>query len=108
MKSLTFHPTTLEFIREKSPEIRKTIGEALRDAQKGLSLGMPLSRPMPSVGHGAHELRISGRGATVRVFYFLKLRDRILVFHAFEKKTQKTPQHEIEIGKKRLREILNG
>jgi phage-related protein len=37
----------------------------------------------------------------------LKIANYILVFHAFEKKTQKTPIHEIELGKKRLKEFLN-
>jgi len=42
----------------QSVSIRKEIGEALRDLQKGMSLGMPISRPMPSVSTGVHELRV--------------------------------------------------
>lgn len=49
VKPIIFHPTALEFIRGEDPTIRREIGEALRDLQKGLSLGMPLSRPMPQV-----------------------------------------------------------
>ena len=73
-----------------------------------INLQLPLSRSMPSVGSGVHELRVGDSTKTVRVFYFVKYGGAILVFHAFEKRTQKTPPHEIEIGKKRLKELLYG
>jgi phage-related protein len=108
VKSITFHPKALAFIRSQSPSVRREIGEALRDIQKGISLGLPLSRPMPSVASGAHELRIKIVTATVRVFYFVKVADTIVVFHGFQKKTQKTPAHEIAIGQQRLKEMVDG
>ena len=108
MKSITFHPKALVFIRAQSPAIKREIGEALRDVQKGISLGLPLSRPMPTVASGAHELRVSSPTTAVRVFYFVKLAKTIVVFHGFQKKTQKTPSHEIAIGQQRLQEVLHG
>jgi len=108
VKPIIFHPTALEFIRGEDPTIRREIGEALRDLQKGLPLGMPLSRPMPDVASGAHELRVTGKTSAVRVFYFVKLADAILVFHAFQKKTQKTPKREMALGQQRLKEVLHG
>ena len=63
---------------------------------------------MPGVAKGAYELRVKDRNRAVRVFYFIKHGDSILVFHAFEKTSQKTPLHEIELGKKRLKELLHG
>ncbi len=108
MKPIIFHPTALEFIRGEDPTIRREIGEALRDLQKGLSLGMPLSRPMPHVASGTHELRVMGNTSSVRVFYFVKLAKAILVFHAFQKRTQKTPKREMALGQQRLKEVLHG
>ncbi len=108
MKPIIFHPTALEFIRGEDPMVRREIGEALRDLQKGLHLGMPLSRPMPEIASGAHELRVTGKTSSVRVFYLVKLADAILVFHAFQKKTQKTPKREIILGQQRLKEVLHG
>ena len=108
MKPIIFHPTALEFIRGEEPTIRREIGEALRDLQKGLPLGMPLSRPMPHVASGTHELRVMGKTSSVRVFYFVKLAEAILVFHAFQKKTQKTPKREMALGQQRLKEVLHG
>ncbi|MEQ1793885.1 MAG: type II toxin-antitoxin system RelE/ParE family toxin [Nitrospira sp.] len=107
MKSITFHPKALTFIRAQSPATKQEIGEALRDLQKGLTLGLPLSRPMPTVASGAHELRMRSAAGAVRVFYLLKLADTIVVFHGFQKKTQKTPAHEIAVGKQRLQEVLH-
>jgi phage-related protein len=68
---------------------------------------MPLSKSMPSVGKGVEELRVKDSSGAYRVFYYARLHDRVLVFHAFQKKTEKTPKHEIEIGKKRLKELLD-
>ena len=108
MKSITFHPKALAFIRAQSPTIKREIGEALRDIQKGISLGLPLSRPMPTVASGAHELRIRSTTTALRVFYFVKLANTIVVFHGFQKKTQKTLTQEIAIGQQRLQEVLHG
>jgi hypothetical protein len=72
MKPVDFHPRALEFIRAQPPSIRRQVGEALRDLQKGVSLGMPLSRPMTAIAPGVSELRVRGEGATVRAFYFVR------------------------------------
>lgn len=108
MKAITFHPKALAFIRGQLAVLKREIGEALRDVQKGIRLGLPLSRPMPEVASGAHELRVRGSTTAVRVFYFVTLADTIVVFHGFQKQTQKTPKHEIAVGRQRLKEVLHG
>jgi len=67
---------------------------------------MPISRPMPTVRNGVHELRIKDRSGQYRVFYYTKVKDAILVFHLFKKKTQATPKKELEKAAKRLMEML--
>jgi phage-related protein len=66
---------------------------------------MPLSRPMRSVGAGVHEIRVRDAAGIYRAFYVLESARGVIVFHAFEKRTQKTPQQEIELGRRRLREM---
>lgn len=61
---------------------------------------------MPSVESGVYELRVRDGSGIYRVFYLLKCEAGILVFHAFTKKTQTTPREEIELGKRRLLEML--
>jgi phage-related protein len=68
---------------------------------------MPISRPMTTVTPGVHGLRIGREGSTVRVFYYLRKSDAIIVFHAFHKKSQKTPSREINLARQRLEEVLN-
>lgn len=46
------------------------------------------------------------RTGAYRVFYFTRIADAVLIFHAFEKKTLKTPPAEIELARKRLKEML--
>lgn len=67
---------------------------------------MPLSRPMPSVAPGTEELRVKDRSGIYRVCYFTRLETAVLIFHALAKKTAKTPLHETELARKRLKEML--
>ena len=105
MKPAVFHPKARAAIQEFPEEVRRELGKAIFDLQKGEKLGMPLSKPMSSVGVGAEELRLKDRSGIYRVFYYARFTDRVLVFHAFTKKTQQTPRHEIDLGKKRLKEL---
>ncbi|NHZ37138.1 hypothetical protein F0185_26580 [Massilia sp. CCM 8692] len=57
--------------------------------------------PMGEVGSGAYEIRINKAGGWFRVFYVAKFGDAIYVLHAFQKKTNKTPKEDIDIGKRR-------
>lgn len=68
---------------------------------------MPQSRPMREVSASAFELRVKDKDGIYRVFYVLFDKHRILVPHAFTKKTKKTPQQEIETAQKRLRRLAN-
>ena len=62
---------------------------------------------MPTVASGVAELRVKGEDGIFRVFYFTATKKGVLVFHAFAKKTQRTPPLEIELAKKRLKELLD-
>ena len=106
-RPVDFDPRALAFIRGQPTSIRRQIGEALRDLQKGAYLGMPMSRPMATVAAGVHELRVRGEGTQIRVLYCVRYLDRIIVFHAFQKKSQKTPLREIRLARHRLQEVLD-
>ena len=106
MKTAKFHPKARDAIREFPEDVRRALGKAIFDLQKGERLSMPLSRPMPSVEPGVEELRIKDRTGAYRVFHYTRLADSVLIFHAFTKKTQKTPAHEIALAQQRLKELL--
>ena len=107
MKPAVFHPKARDVIRSFPDEVRRELGKAIYDLQAGMNLTMPLSRSMSFVAPGANELRIRDRSGIYRVFYYTKLADSVLIFHAFAKKTQKTPQQEIVIAQERLKELLD-
>ncbi len=106
MKDVDIHRLARVVIREFSKAVRAELGSALIKLQLGMKLGFPISRPMPDVFQGAHELRFRDESGIQRVFYYTKSERGILIFHAFTKKTQKTPPGEIGLGRKRLKEML--
>jgi phage-related protein len=71
----------------------------------GPNLRMPHSRAM---GDGLFELRPRGREGTGRVFYCFVIGQRVVILHAFLKKTQTTPERELRIARRRMKEVQNG
>ncbi len=61
-------------------------------------------KPMLGVGAGAYEIRIYARGEW-RVIYVARFASGIYVLHTFQKKTQKTRQEDVEIARRRYRQI---
>lgn len=94
-----------EFIAAQPESIRLELLDAISLLSEGRVLGMPLGRNLSGRIPGLHELRLRDRGGQVRVFYFVNKQDAIYLIHAFRKKTQDIPRHEIDVVKKRLKEI---
>jgi phage-related protein len=92
-------------IQDFPEDVRGDLADALARLEEGHTLSMPLSRPMPSIGKGVHELRFRDRAGIYRVIYFLAGAGFIHLLHAFTNKTQQTPTLNIEVAKKRLREV---
>jgi phage-related protein len=74
-------------------------------ANHGPAIGMPHSRAM---GQGLFELRPRGRAVTGRALYCFVQGDRIVIVHAFLKKTRTTPRHDLAIARQRTKEIQRG
>jgi len=77
-------------------------GGLLGRIQDGDSIGMPLSRPMPSIGARCHELRVRDGEHNWRIIYRVDP-DVVLVLAVFAKTTPKTPLHIINACKTRLK-----
>ncbi len=106
MKRIRVHKIAAKSIAKMGIDIRLRIAELLDLVAHGEGLEMPVSRPMPSIANGVHELRVKDASGQYRVFYYTKVRDEILVFHCFKKKTSATPKKELDLAKKRLKELL--
>lgn len=87
-------------------DVREDLADAAARLERGHILSLPLSRPMPSIGSGVHELRFRDRSGIYRVIYFLAGSSRIWFLHAFKKTTQKTSPHNIAVAKERLKRVI--
>ncbi|MDD5302605.1 MAG: type II toxin-antitoxin system RelE/ParE family toxin [Elusimicrobia bacterium] len=85
-----------------SSEARIEAGFLLRRLQEGERLGMPHSRPMPSIGPRCHELRITDESVKWRIVYRLDS-DAIVIADVFRKKTRTTPKEVIAACRNRFR-----
>jgi phage-related protein len=81
---------------------RLEAGALLRRLQVGESLGMPHSRPMPSLGPRCHELRVRDEDRSWRLIYRLDS-DAIVIADVFAKTTRQTPKAVINDCQRRLR-----
>ncbi len=68
----------------------------------GPDIGMPHTRAM---GAGLFEVRAKGREGIGRAFYCTVVGRRIVILHAIIKKTEKTPAHDLDIARARLKEV---
>ncbi|MCB1048197.1 MAG: type II toxin-antitoxin system RelE/ParE family toxin [Calditrichaeota bacterium] len=91
----------------KSPPFTKAArieaGYLLRLLQSGQLLGLPQSRPMPSIGRHCQELRIVDENKTWRMIYRLD-EDAVILVRIFAKKSQVTPRAQLALARKRLAE----
>ncbi|MBI5746920.1 MAG: type II toxin-antitoxin system RelE/ParE family toxin [Nitrospirae bacterium] len=71
----------------------------------GPSLRMPHSR---ALGRGLFELRPRCSEGIGRAFYCFVSGRRIMILHAFVKKTQDAPEQELKIARRRMKEVQNG
>ena len=68
----------------------------------GPNLGEPHTK---AFGHGLFELRLKGAEGIARVFYCTVVGKRIFMLHCFVKKSQKTPQTDLNLAITRMKEV---
>jgi phage-related protein len=92
----------LDWLRDLPAEDRRAIGTDLATVQFGWPIGMPLCRPL---GDGLWEVRsrLPSRRIARRMFFVHE--GRIGVVHGFIKKTQKTPADDLDLARKRMKEM---
>lgn len=104
MKTLQFAGDSQARLRRFPKSARWEAGDQLRLVQEGKE---PNDwKAMPSIGAGVRELRIWDASGTFRVIYLAKLADRVVVLHAFKKKTQATSRKDVELARTRYRRVV--
>ncbi len=100
MKKLKFMGDSQAALASFPLEVRRYAGFELWQVQLGL---MPSDfKPMPTVGAGAHEIRIKLAGQW-RVIYVAKQADAVYVLHCFHKTTAQTAKPDIDLASKRYK-----
>ena len=100
MKQIAFVADSLACLRDFPDDARSTAGYQLREVQKGSD---PSDwKPMTTIGSGVREIRIREASGAFRIIYVASIGDQVVVLHAFQKKTQKTPQKDIDLAATRL------
>ena len=102
MKPIFFLGDSRSVIRGFPNAARYRAGVELRAVQSGFE---PDDwKPMKVVGPGVREIRIRDVSGAFRIIYLATLPDCILVLHAFQKKTQRTSQRDVEVAANRLKD----
>jgi len=106
MKPICFLGNSLELLRDFPEDARQDVGYQLDQVQRGRQ---PSDfKSMPTVGKGVEELRVWDERGTYRVIYIARLEEPVYVRHAFQKKTQATSKHDVEVAKNRYAELMRG
>lgn len=83
---------------------RRIVGRDIATAEFGWPIGMPLSR---SLGDGLFEIRSNiSRGRIARVIFIVH-RSRMVLLHGFVKKSQRTPKSDLDLARRRAKEITS-
>ena len=103
MKPIAFVGSALDDLRDFPVGARREAGHQPDRLQRGKD---PDDwKPMVGIGPGVREIRVRDGMGAFRVIYLATLPEAIYVLHAFTKKTQQTPQRDIELAAARLRQI---
>ena len=92
----------LDWLRNLPPDDRRVVGTDLATVQFGWPIGMPLCRPL---GQGLWEVRSTLSSRRIARLLFFADEGRIGVVHGFIKKTQKTPQDDLDLARRRMKEM---
>lgn len=76
-----------------------------RIIEHGPDLGLPHTRTM---GAGLFEIRAHGRDGIARALFCTLVNKQIVILHVFIKKTSTTPVADLQLARKRLKEIRHG
>ena len=97
---------SLKCLRDFPDDARHDAGYQLDKVQRG---NQPDDfKPMPGIGKGVEEIRVSEPSGAYRVIYVARRVEAVYVLHAFHKKSQVTPKKDLEIAKRRIGQLLGG
>jgi phage-related protein len=104
LKECVFLGNSKDIISSFSQDAKNSIGIAIHKLQMGLE---PRNwKNMTSIGQGVCEIRERDKDGIFRVIYLIRISNKVHILHAFQKKSQKTEQRDIELAKARLKQVI--
>ena len=94
-----------EFVDDLPFAVAADFALAVDRLENAESLEMPLSRPLFEIARSLYELRFHDRNNIFRVVYYVRKKDAIYLLHGYTKKTQKIPEKEKMLIRRRLKNI---
>jgi phage-related protein len=104
MKPIVFCGSSLSDLRAFPISARRGAGFQLDQVQHGLEADD--WKPMTSIGSGVREIRVRDEAGAFRVLYVAKFARAVYVLHCFQKKTQKTARHDLDLATTRYQDLL--
>ncbi|NKC16499.1 MAG: type II toxin-antitoxin system RelE/ParE family toxin [Gammaproteobacteria bacterium] len=103
-RTLSGNEPVREWLLELPDDDRRRIGIDLATVEFGWPIGMPLCRAISS-RRGLWEVRTDLSGRRIARVLFCVSDDRLHALHGFIKKTQKTPERDLDLAEKRMKEL---
>lgn len=86
-----------EWLKSLPAVERRLIGTDIKTVEFGWPIGMPVCR---SLAKGLHEVRTDLPGNRIaRVLFYVDKLGRMVLLHGFIKKTQRTPDEDLELAR---------
>lgn len=91
-----------DWLRTLPKPDRRIVGEGLKQLEYGWPIGMPLCR---ALGGGLFELRSSLTTRRIARVIVCVFENELYALHGFIKKTQKTPEADLDLARRRKRQL---
>ena len=96
------HEPVRDWLRGLGKEVSKTIGSDILTVQWSWPVGKPL---VDGLGGGLYEVRSTHERTEYRVFFCMAT-SKLVLLHGIAKKSRTTPKGDLELARKRLREVV--
>ena len=103
-KSSTGNEPVRDWLKHRTQEEKKTIGEDIKAVEYSWPVGYP---QVVKLDKDLWEIRTNLPQGISRIFFTI-WEKHIVLLHSIIKKTQKTPQQDLETAKKRRNRVLSG
>ena len=91
-----------EWLKDLPLDDRREVGQDIATVEYGWPIGMPVCRPM---GHGLFEVRSELPSKRIARVMFCVAKGHMVLLHGFAKKTRETPDQDLDLARRRMREI---